>query len=404
MNKPIIPIVFAANNSYTPFCYTAVYSTIKHTSDKYKYKIYIFQTDINAENRNLLESLSCENADVECIDISKVTANVELKGSLHLSIETYYRLFIPLILPQYEKILYLDSDMCMLADVAELYNTDIGDHAVGAAPDVMCYGLERHSIELGNLDCRKTFNAGVLVMNTVQFEKQKIREKCLELLAEDYKRENRRLYFADQDALNIVLYENYYVLDQRWNYQPQYLWRMEELFDDVREKYVADKDTARIMHFAGEKKPWRFPDFPTFDIFWKYAKETCACEMVISLVLGEARVINESKNCFDTYKFPYESVPFGSRVLIYAAGMVGKAFYGQIKQSGYAKLAGWVDKNWDTIDPAYNVKPIETINETEYDYIIIAVESERTANSIRSMLIEMNVPENKIVWEEYRIK
>lgn len=402
MKKPVIPVVFAANDGYSVYCYTAIYSLLKNSKRDYFYHIYVFQTNISRVNCKLLESLSNENAKVECVDISRATFHVNLKGSLHLSIETYYRLFIPCILPQYEKILYLDSDMCILSDVADLYDCDLDGYAVGAARDIACYPLAIHTRDLGNLDCRKVFNAGVLVMDTQKFEEEKIREKCLALLEEDYERTIRKLIFADQDALNIVLQDNYFVLDKRWNYQSQYLWRMEEVFEDFRDEYAADQEKAFIMHFAGDKKPWKYPDLPQADVFWAYAKEVPVFRKIISSIMEEARACEGKLKCFEGFQFPYDQIPFQSKVVIYAAGMVGQAFYGQLKASKYAKLVLWVDQNWEQADPELGVKEIGKIADVQYDYVIIAIDSENTANKIRKNLIQMNVPEDKIVWEEYR--
>lgn len=404
MKKPVIPIVFAANNKYVMFCYLAVYTVIKNAKSDYFYHIYVFQTNISDENCKLLESLSADHASVECVDISKYTSNVYLKESLHLSIETYYRLFIPCILPQYEKILYLDSDMCILSDVAELYACDLGDYAVGAAPDIPCFPLEMHARELGGLDCKKTFNAGVLVINTRKFEENRVREKCLELLAQDYKRKDRRLYFADQDALNIVLYENYYILDKRWNYQPQYLWRVQEVFEVFRQEYVADQEGAFIMHFAGTRKPWHYPELPQSDIFWKNAREIAEFDQLMYCIMADVRESEGKLKCFEEFQFPYAQIPFRSRVVIYAAGLVGKAFYAQLKESGYADLVLWVDQNWKNIGAELGVEAVERIADIPYDYLIIAIDSRRIADSIRKTLMGMNVPEKKIVWDEYRKK
>ena len=115
-------------------------------------------------------------------------------------------MFIPLILPQCDKVLYLDSDMVILDDVAKIYDTDMEGKPSAAVPDVFSSILQEHSVEIGNLDYKKTFNAGVLLMDTKKFEEEKIREKCLRLLEEDYNRKIRKLIFADQDALNLVLY------------------------------------------------------------------------------------------------------------------------------------------------------------------------------------------------------
>lgn len=402
MEKTVIPIVFAANNSYSIFCYTAIYSLIQNAGKKYFYHIYVFQTDISDDNCGMLESLSSGNVKVECVNISQYTQNVYLKGSLHLSIETYYRLFIPCILPQYEKILYLDSDMCILADVAELYECDLHGYAVGAVLDVPCEPLERHLKNIGKLDYRKAFNAGVLVINTTKFEEDKIREKCLAILEEDYKRKIRKLIFADQDALNIVLYENYCILDKRWNYQHQYLWRTHEVFEEFRQTYIDDQFKVFIMHFAGDKKPWKYPELPLANVFWKYAKEMPEFKKLISCIMKEVRVCEIKFKCFDAFQFPYGQIPFQSKVVLYAAGMVGKAFYEQLKASKYANVVLWIDKEWENIGEEFGVKAIDTISDVEYDYVIIAIDSEKVAKSIKSDLLQWNVPEDKIVWGEYR--
>lgn len=402
MKKPVIPVVFAANDDYAIFCYIAIYSMIQKADGHYFYHIYILQTNISSKNLKMLESLSKENIQIECINISQYTLKVNLKESLHLSVETYYRLFIPLILPQYEKIIYLDSDMCIQEDVSKLYECDLNGYPVGAVSDLLCYPLESHSREIGGLDCRKVFNAGVLVIDSRKFEEWKIREKCLALLEEDYQRKERKLIFADQDALNIVLYENYFQLDKRWNYQPQYLWRTEEVFPEFRQEYVSDQENAFIMHFAGDRKPWKYPDLPCSDIFWKYAKEIKEFKKVISCIMSDVRAAEGKLRCFEEFQFPYAKIPFRSRIAIYAAGAVGKAFCRQMSLSKYAELVLWVDRSWENIDVELGVKPVEEILHAKYDYLIIAIDSERVAKVIKDSLLQMDVPENKIVWDEYR--
>lgn len=402
MENTVIPIVFASNDNFSVYCYTAIYSVIKNIKSDYFYHIYILETNISSENRKMLESLSTLKVTVKCIDISNYTSNINLKESLHLSIETYYRLFIPCILPQYEKILYLDSDMCILSDVTELHQCDLNGYAVGAALDIPCYPLKNHSEDLGGLDCRKTFNAGVLVIDTDRFEEKKIREKCLALLEEDFQRKERKLIFADQDALNIVLYEDYCVLDRKWNYQPQYLWRVQEVFEEERQGYIDAKDEACIIHFAGDRKPWKYPDLPKSQVFWKYAREVDEFETIISHIMAESRATEGNLKCFDEFQFPYGEVPFRSKVVIYAAGNVGKAFSRQLMISKYADLVLWIDQEWEKVNTEIKVGPIEKIFTTQYDYLIIAIDSKRVADEIKENLLQMGIPETKIVWNEYR--
>lgn len=402
MNSTIIPVIFATNDNFTIFCYTAVYSLIQNASLSNFYKIYILETDLCENNRRMLEGLAQKNVEIKCINISDFTAGIELKGSMHLSQETYYRLWIPLIFPEYEKVLYLDSDMCILSDVAELYEVEIGNYAAGAVQDVVCHGLQRHTESIGLEDVKETFNAGVLLINAVEFEKQKIREKCLALLAEDYQRKERRLVFADQDALNIVLYKNHYRLDEKWNCQPLYLWRMEEVMDGWKEKYVYAQEHASIMHFSGDRKPWYNPELPKADVFWKWAKKADVIEKLITKLMTNIRNREEKLGCFDIFRFPYGHVPYDSRIVLYAAGRVGKTFYYQLKLSEYARLVLWVDRDWKKIEDEFNVKPIDEIKNVDFDFLVIAVESKKIAEDVQEMLKDMQISKEKIVWDEYR--
>ena len=50
------------------------------------------------------------------------------------------------------------------------------------------------------------------------------------------------------------------------------------------------------------------------------------------------------------------------------------------------------------------IEAVEKVIDSRYDYLIIAIDSKKTADKIRENLIQMHVPENKIVWDEYRKK
>ena len=100
---------------------------------------------------------------------------------------TYFRLFIPNLYPQYNKVLYLDSDITILSDVADLYNIDIGDNLIAAAPDDVIQTIEvfQDYVEkvVGVADYRNYFNAGIIVMNLDELRKFDFQEKFLYLLS-----------------------------------------------------------------------------------------------------------------------------------------------------------------------------------------------------------------------------
>lgn len=279
--KKIIPIVTTTDSSYILNCYVAIFSIIKASNKENFYKIYVLVTELSQENINLLESLSQENVLVKCKDIYHIVKDAGLQQVLHFPIHTYYRMFIPLVFPEYKKIVYLDSDLCVLRDIAELFAYDLDGSAVGVVRDIPCPHLDWHDKELGEFSCEKTFNSGVLLMDTEVFEQEAVREKCLQILLEDYEREERKLIYADNDALNMVLYEKCMILDDKWNFQWQYLKNTEIIFDAYRERYLKTAQNPYIVHFAGKIKPWTHPDYPMANVFWDFAEQTKIYKKII---------------------------------------------------------------------------------------------------------------------------
>ena len=71
------------------------------------------------------------------------------------------------------------------------------------------------------------------------------------------------------------------------------------------------------------------------------------------------------------FHIPFDRLPFGSKVVIYGAGVVGKLLYTEIMKTNYCEIVLWVDKDYARIgDP---VRDPNEINTTDSDYIIVAV-------------------------------
>ena len=95
------------------------------------------------------------------------------------------------------------------------------------------------------------------------------------------------------------------------------------------------------------------------------------------------------------YYFPFEKISRNSRVVLYGAGNIGKMFYDQVKKEKYCEITLWLDQKADGI----LVEPPMTItklNADDYDIVIIAIENEETAKSVKYSLMRYGVQENKI--------
>ncbi|EAH9643737.1 hypothetical protein EYX07_08875, partial [Campylobacter jejuni] len=126
----------------------------------------------------------------------------------HISIATYYRFFIPSLFVNFEKVIYLDSDMLINSDISKLYDIDMNDFKLLAVKDIIVNLAHAKHKEIwekkivdsckkcGIKDCSKYFNAGVLVfnMNKISF---KDTIACFKML-----KKIKDPYLNDQDILN----------------------------------------------------------------------------------------------------------------------------------------------------------------------------------------------------------
>lgn len=403
MNKEII-VVTVTDASYLLNCYISVYSIIKMTNTNNIYKIFILTTDVSPADARKLESLSSKHVYVKCLDIISIVKKYDLRETKQFPISVYYRFFIPIILSEYKKVLYLDADTCVLRDIAELYETDLEGCVMGVVHDIPCEHLRTHDLEIGGLDCSKTFNSGVLLIDSELFEQERIREKCMMLLLKDYREKERKLIYPDNDTLNLILYEKCKILNDAWNFQVQYMWKIEEIFKEYQENYKKISQKPYILHYTGKFKPWSDPDLPMADVFWKLAKETVVYEDIVFQLLLQAKRFRERIEGMQIFNFPYAKIPYGSKIAIYAAGKVGQAFYFLMQISCYAKVVMWVDQNFEEMSAEYPVEPPQSLllKESEYQYVLVAIENKDIAHIILGELYLQQIPKEKIVWEQYK--
>lgn len=112
-------------------------------------------------------------------------------------------------------------------------------------------------------------------------------------------------------------------------------------------------------------------------------------------VLLKKRVYGERMDS-DKFLFPFDKVPYASKIILYGAGMVGQTYQSQVERIRYCEIVAWVDRNYKSY-LSKNVCEIETIKEVKYDYLVIANIDKESALSIKKDLIKMGVEENKII-------
>lgn len=259
--RKIVPVFLAADDKYVKFMVVTIRSIIAHTSPKHQYKLYVLHTDISAENQAMVKRLETSNCQVIFVDVSNELKKIEKKISLrdYYTATTYYRVFIADMFPEYEKVLYVDSDTIICEDIARLYQYELGKNYIGAVRDQLVVQTDIYGDyveKVLGISRGAYFNAGVVLINCEQFRKRHMLKSFTELI-------NTYAFVVaqDQDYLNILCKDNVLWMDPRWNTQ------MIGTLNFAPEQ-------AKLIHYNLASKPWHYKECRLGEYFWKYAKQT----------------------------------------------------------------------------------------------------------------------------------
>lgn len=265
-----IDIVLSPDNNYVQHC-TAVMCSILLNCDNTSYiRFHILDNNITEKNKEIMSSLkSIRPFDINYYDMSAFDLSQFPLNRKHISVATYYRLFIKEILPEYiERALYLDCDVIVEKDLKELWNVDLSGYLAGVSEDETSIpNLMRTNLKYSDF----CFNAGVILFNMNEIRKINFLQECI-----DYYNQNKYIIkLQDQDILNGVFDGKCKKLSLRWNTaSPFYIsdeWRLTE---PVSVRYDAIYNPA-IIHYSWVPKPWDPSCVHLLqDEYWKYLSYT----------------------------------------------------------------------------------------------------------------------------------
>ncbi len=274
-----VNIVFTTDNAYKNYLKVALKSAFLNKNPESKYNITIFAVDVDKQTEKEFKTFENKNfvINIKPLEISKLNDIGNFPVSNHVSRADLYKFFMPDLLPDYDKVLYLDSDIIILGDLLNLYNTNINRYYLAAVSkataDSKRYNLGQDFVLFQRW---YNYNCGVMVLNLKKMRKDNIKEKLIESKNADMMRMlmtqtafNEVIPIAKIKKLspiyNFITYwtdTDFYMNDFRYIYRP-YL-------DDIN-SYEQLKDSAVIVHFAGQNKPWCTMDIPYSDKWWEYA-------------------------------------------------------------------------------------------------------------------------------------
>ncbi len=242
------PLVMACDSAFAMPLATALRSIADANPCEWPFEVHVLSHGFSEETRKRVSgSLPTGSAVINwhMVDLA-LLENFAI--SEHVSRMTYARLLIPYFLnADVPKVLYLDSDVLALGELAPLWNTDLDGRVVGAVLDDLdpCIKSDKAGLErvprVANY-----FNAGVLLIDLNRWRNEQVSEKALQYLSK-----YPRARFWDQDALNVVCDGRWQQLDARWNFQD-----LAGRLEGMETKLVSADPRPGIVHFVSNAKPW----------------------------------------------------------------------------------------------------------------------------------------------------
>ena len=251
--KNIINIVYALDNKYIDYLYTSLITLFENSNKNTIYKIYIqVSSNFTTTNKNLIYSLEKRyfNCIITFIDM-KNEYRTAVRGCLDIS--TYYRLKLPRLIKNINRIIHIDSDSIIIKDLTELFTLNFEQKYILGRLDMITDELDILGIKT------KTYiNCGVILMDLYSLRKFNYTDKFDEYVT---KHNNARyLNHHDQTCINYVCHDKIGIFRPKYHMWP--FLGTEEIINfnkklrthyDIQE-FIEDYYDPFIVHFPGDYK------------------------------------------------------------------------------------------------------------------------------------------------------
>ena len=347
-----VPVMMGFDRGYMFPSGVAIHSVLEHADPSDRYRFYILTEEENVGmDDGFFELLAAKfsNFTWEYRTIpAEVFANIRLSVR-YSSAATYYRLLAARLLPELEYGIYLDGDIAVFGDIADMLDccmadsgTFFSDCYLAAAKDIgLRYGTDgffarhRASIGFSNEEITGYFNAGVLVMNLKKIREDGLEERFVSLLANNYT-------FVDQDILNMVCKGKVRYLPARFNIVANSIhnrYYAYHVCSDPRDREDLLADRSVISHYAGVVKPWQLQETP-----WDYAWLACAKRVPATPELARW-IARCGERQAPPWTYRTDDVRNAGQVLLYGYSHFSRFLCETLQHEGYGNVRCFLDRD-----------------------------------------------------------
>lgn len=261
----MIDIAYSITDNYADYCLVSIGSLLSIDHGQ-PVRIHIlsdsFSEDLKSRFNDFVKS---RNAKIEFHAISD-----NFTKDLKLGVWTkhaWYRICLPDILPDIQKILYVDVDIAFANSLKKLFEIDLDGYSMGACVDVKAMDSEVYS-RLNLPSDYRYICSGVLMMNLDYMRQDCTKERILNFASNNLS----KLQSPDQDSINAICHNSILQLPLNYGIMDAF-YRNDDFIKSYRKGLVEASQNPIIIHYAG-CPPWfaETISHPMESYFWASAK------------------------------------------------------------------------------------------------------------------------------------
>ena len=256
-----ISIAYAPDDNYVNQTVVSMKSALEHNE---QVEFIIMYSKLSAES---MQKLGAVGGSLRLIKMDE-SQFADLTLSKWVTVQAWFRIKLPDLCKDLDKVLYLDCDTLIRGNLDELFSLDLTDKYLAGVKDV--WGVSKYVKRLG-MKSGVYVNSGMLLFNCDYCRKEHFFDKVVEFA----KNNAKIIEFCDQDSINKVVDEYKLVISPKYNLMDTW-WRggYYEFEGEEETEYLRAKENPVIAHLTGLKPAFKGCGNKFKDEWWEVAKRT----------------------------------------------------------------------------------------------------------------------------------
>ena len=257
-----IPVALITDDNFVMQTAVAIRSLLDHRHADTVYDVRVVMAACSDESRARLAAFP----EVTIVEAS-TEAYRDIRQMAHIPIACLLKFDLSELLPDCDRVLYIDGDVIVRDDLSALYAFDLEGHILAAAPQTVLVGTDD-----------KKISAGILLLDAKRMRDEHARDRLVET-----RRSLGDQRSMDQQSFNLLLGNDMAYLPLRYNCCPVQVRDAVETYglDALNAHYGTDYPSAdaaiadaAIVHFATGSKPWLYDNIEYGELWYETYQKT----------------------------------------------------------------------------------------------------------------------------------